>query len=437
MTRSWIVKNFLNAAIIKATSQLAGFLTTVVLARNLTISEYSDLSYFLSVVFILSLPIYSGSQVVITQNISKFNLNRDYYLSLEYIKFLFQICCRLFFIVIAFYLLFNYFLGEKKFSFIILAPLAAIGMAAPPIISAFLRGVDKFIISIIVEPFLRAITMLLFVSVVFYFGLHLSGSIIFYYSFGLLVSLILSIFLAKASFLTFLKSDNNGLSLAQKDKKYFNDQWILVTLYGFFISASGHVEILILDVMDFANEIGEFRNFLVMSGITLFPMIIINQMLQNRTVKFFYNNKHSELRKILLEGNKVSIVFAFFLGFIFWTYGKEIIGFVFGDRYSNNLSAFYILVMVQIVNVFFGSSGMVMTMTGNHAQAVKILTISFTIQITLAPILIAYYGSIGAAYSMLFGMIVWKLLMWLWVRQKLSINTSLFLYYFERSILKK
>ena len=247
----------------------------------------------------------------------------------------------------------------------------------------------------------------------------------------------MSIFFAKANFMKFLKNNSSKLTLTKKDKKHFKSQWILLTAYGFFISVSGHMEIVILDMMGFTNDLGRFRNYLAMSGIILLPAIIINQMLQNRTVKLFFNNEIPKLGKVLLEGNKISTVIASFLGFIFWIYGKEIIEFVFSVQYSDKLFVFYILLMAQVTNVFFGASGMVINMTQNHVAAVKILTISFTIQIVLTPILIAYFELIGAAYAMLLGVIIWKLLMWRWVRQKFSINTSFLLYYIEKRALNK
>lgn len=84
-----------------------------------------------------------------------------------------------------------------------------------------------------------------------------------------------------------------------------------------------------------------------------------------------------------------------------------------------------ILCVGQLVNVLMGSVGAVLYMTGNENSALKILTFSLVVSISLMIILIPEYGEKGAAFAISISMVVWNVLMAYNVKKITNLKTWL------------
>ncbi len=112
------------------------------------------------------------------------------------------------------------------------------------------------------------------------------------------------------------------------------------------------------------------------------------------------------------------------LGAILFFYGNVIIPFIFGNEYSPSVIALQVLIIGHIVNVFTGPSDLLMYMTGNQKQAAYCVGIAAIVNICLNLVLIPKYGVLGACLATVSSTIIWNLLLVIYCRKALGIDTS-------------
>ncbi|RKF15976.1 hypothetical protein D6851_17175 [Altericroceibacterium spongiae] len=93
-------------------------------------------------------------------------------------------------------------------------------------------------------------------------------------------------------------------------------------------------------------------------------------------------------------------------------FGKWILN-VMGSEFANAYVPLIIMSVGQCINVFTGSSGVILNMTGNEAANMRILVSTMIFSLVLLAILATSYGLLGAAWASAIGMTTWNLGLWL------------------------
>ena len=99
----------------------------------------------------------------------------------------------------------------------------------------------------------------------------------------------------------------------------------------------------------------------------------------------------------------------------------------FGSEYEGSVWILLMIIAVgQFVNVFFGSVGNVLNMTGNERFSLIGMILGLVTNVVLAVILIPKYHAVGAALSCSAGIIVWNITLAVFVKRQLNIRTLAF-----------
>jgi len=153
------------------------------------------------------------------------------------------------------------------------------------------------------------------------------------------------------------------------------------------------------------------------------PLTIINAVIPPMVADMYSLKQYKRVQNLLQQTATIIGIPAFivFLAIIF--YGDELLGLVYGAAYTQAYIAFVILAVGQLINVFTGSPGILLTMSGHERVVFKTALYSSVLGLVVSFVGVQIYGAAGAALGYAVGVIVNNLGMWLYSYNKLSIRT--------------
>jgi O-antigen/teichoic acid export membrane protein len=210
--------------------------------------------------------------------------------------------------------------------------------------------------------------------------------------------------------------------------EYQTNGWIKVALSLLFISAFNLVlaraDIITLGIFRGTTEAGIYAVVSRIASIIPFSLIAVNTIAVPVISELFAQRQMTELQRIVTLAARGIFVLSLpvALGMVIW--GKFILG-LFGPAFVKGYFALAILTGGQLINALMGPVGFLMTMTGHHNQAAKVLGVSSLLNILFNVLLTPVYGMIGAAVATAATTILWNVTMFIFVQKRLGINSSM------------
>jgi O-antigen/teichoic acid export membrane protein len=155
----------------------------------------------------------------------------------------------------------------------------------------------------------------------------------------------------------------------------------------------------------------------------------INAIISPLISKLFFSKKKTDLISLMNKSIKLNFLLTFPLILFLLIFPKFVLSF-FGDNYRASSNVLIIILLGQIINVFSGSVGVYLNMTGRQLIFQRILIVTLIINVIFNLTLIPIYGMLGAAISTSISLIIWNISGVLYVYKKdkilLFINRSVF-----------
>jgi len=196
---------------------------------------------------------------------------------------------------------------------------------------------------------------------------------------------------------------------------------IWVTSLTFFVLAQA--DLWIMGLFRPPGEVAIYGIAVRMSALLATPLTIVNLVVPPLISEMHTQGKLKELERILramaaLSGLPAAIILAAVVFF-----GSTILKHLFGVHYQAGDLIMIILCVGQFVNVWAGSCGMVLMLTGHQMTLMLITICTSLITIALAWSLVSRYGGAGVAIASGSGMIVQNLLQLFFVHRRAGIWT--------------
>jgi len=153
------------------------------------------------------------------------------------------------------------------------------------------------------------------------------------------------------------------------------------------------------------------------------PLLIINAVVPPLIAEMYFQNKNSELERVLRITASIATIPAVLILIVFLFYGKSILGIVYGEYYSKGAIILIILSIGQIANVYAGSCGITLMMTGYQTMMMKISLLCGFITAFGSILFVKNFGAIGIACVATTTLIMQNLLMLIFTKRKLGIWT--------------
>ena len=188
----------------------------------------------------------------------------------------------------------------------------------------------------------------------------------------------------------------------------FND-YVSYTLPLFGVSIllilSANLDKVVLNQFVSEKELGIYYSVFTISNLLPLILTILVFMYLPRMSKFIQKGKKRKATLLSSYSSKWTMVIAsMFFGSIFF-YGKDLISILYTSSFIEGLLVLKILVFGQWINVSLGFTGQNLLALGDSKNQLYIRLLSFFIGFGLLFFGTKYYGSIGAAFSILFALL--------------------------------
>lgn len=199
------------------------------------------------------------------------------------------------------------------------------------------------------------------------------------------------------------------------------------TLLVLVSTFNAQLGILVLGVLGRDDQIAAMRVAEKGGQLVALSLTLVNLVIAPYIVRAHRDGDREKLQALARQSARGSLALALPVAVIFIVFGEWLIALVFGEEYSG--IAYWPLVILccgQLANVFFGSVGYFLSMSGHERDLVKAQLVAIACNIVLCLVLVPWLGSVGAALGVSVGLIAWNLILTWRVSQRLGIRTMAF-----------
>lgn len=142
------------------------------------------------------------------------------------------------------------------------------------------------------------------------------------------------------------------------------------------------------------------------------PLLIANMVLAPVISHLDSKDRRGQIERLLRSVAYLAFVPALLLFSLFLIGGAPLLKFLYGPFYETSHTTLVILGLGQLINVWTGSCGTVLAMTGHERSLMKIILVSSLIPVTLSLMAVGRFGINGVASAFAFGTAVQYLVLW-------------------------
>jgi O-antigen/teichoic acid export membrane protein len=194
---------------------------------------------------------------------------------------------------------------------------------------------------------------------------------------------------------------------------------------GVTIAMLGQADLWVMGIFWEQHDVGVYGAVKRLVALVTISLLITNAVIPPLIAELNAHSKKDVLENTLRATTTVAAIPALFVLGVFALFADRILATVYGEFYAAGSAILLILSLGQLVNVWCGSCGNVLMMTGHQVLMLKISMISGILAVLLALLLAPEYGGTGVAGSMSTGIMLQNILMLLAVRRHLGIWTHL------------
>ena len=158
-------------------------------------------------------------------------------------------------------------------------------------------------------------------------------------------------------------------------------------------------DILVLGIFRPAAEVAIYGAASTLVALVAMSLVIVNAVIPPIIAELYSQNKRAELEKLLRTTASVAGIPTLGVLVLFIFQGDHLLALVYGEYYAEGGLILTILSVGQLVNVFTGSCGITLTMTGNQTTMMMITLVIGAFTVALALALGSQYGAIGVAVA--------------------------------------
>ena len=233
------------------------------------------------------------------------------------------------------------------------------------------------------------------------------------------ISVLTAIILLKSK----LGKTGNGTAMVQTRQILLTAWPLWVTAITLFIL--GQSDIWVMGIFREQHEVGVYGAVSRLVALVSIPLMIINAVVPPMIAELNTRGHLDVLEKTLRATATFAALPALVAIMIIVFWSGDILDIIYGEYYVGGASVLLVLSIGQLVNVWCGSCGFVLMMTGHQVEMMKISVLCGTISIVIALTLVSELGGLGVATGVTVGLVMQNILMLLAVKRYLGIWTHL------------
>lgn len=404
-----ILNKFLGTAGLQVVSRVLSVIAGVILARYLGPEQYGLYTYILSIIAMATIPVIAGLPQLLIREIAHAELESKW----SELKGLLQwstafivITSAVVMLAILAFLYTGIIKGETAnllWFAVLLIPIKSFCSNQGAILNGFRKPILGLLPEFILMPFLAVFIYLILIALKIEFN---------------------SLLLIKVQLITSALTLLLGASLILKVRahklksikpEYYFKRWhfalLPFSLMVLISTMNSELASVFLGYFADKESVGFFK--VALQGVTLVTLgfTSVNLIIGPKVARLYRSGDMNSTQALLTKSVKLNAIFSLPIVIILIFLGERFIRILFGDQYAASHLILIILSVGQILNICFGSVGLVLNMTGNEKRSFKALLITLLTNIVLLFILVPEYKAIGAALAVSISLVLWNILM--------------------------
>ncbi len=205
------------------------------------------------------------------------------------------------------------------------------------------------------------------------------------------------------------------------------DKWarslLPFTLLAAVSNLNSQIGILILGWLGAVKDVAALQIAISASTLVALTLVIVNLVIGPHIARASRGNNKQYLQRLSRNSVRAALAVALPIALVLMVLGEPIVHVVYGESYRNSVMLpLQILVFGQVLNVAFGSVGLLLTMSGFERHTLAGQVIALLVNIIAAVILIPPFGATGAALSIVLGLVTWNVFLAVGVVRKIGIK---------------
>lgn len=413
-----IARGTLSGLILKVINVALNFMISVILARALAPEGYGIYAFIFSVISLLAIPVQLGLPTLLIREVSRYEHDGQWGLLRGILTRANQLVIVLA-IVIGFLAVgFGVLLIGKQSTMkaetlawaLLLIPITALSYLR----EATLQGLKHVVLGQIPEKLISPISYSVFLLIGFYIFGSLTPSIAM--SLYCLASLIA--FMVGAFILYKILPKEVLSTPPEFNMSTWGKSLIPLSILGGIQVINTQVDVFLLGVIATEKDVGLYRVAFSGSALVIFFLSITNSVLAPHIVRLHKSGDINKLKKIVKLGGKISFYGALPVILVFFLYGRSLLELVYGVEYVNSYIPLIVLSLGQIVNAYYSTTSLLLTMTGYERESLWCFVISVVSNAILNVLLIPYFSVTGAAVATALSIVVWRVALTFVIKKK-------------------
>ncbi|MFC3105697.1 flippase [Salinisphaera aquimarina] len=426
--RAQLVRGGVGSVAIKVANLFLMLGTTVVIARVLGPSGYGVYAYVLAIASLLAIPVQFGFPTLVVRETAKFQARQDWS-RLRGVWIWSSVTVAISSLVITALLFATKGLWGLLFSpqesgtfawALILVPILALGMLR----GAALRGLRHTVQGQLPEFVAVPGLLLSFIVAIMLLWTHkISPQMV----------MILHVSAATCAFMLgiWLLARYTPLSVRVKPKAVFEHRlWMAAILPLALLSGlqviNKNTDLVMLGLLSSSDDVGVYKASAQAGTLASFGLGAANLVVAPYFSRLYNAGDLKSLQYVITLSARVTLAFAVPVVLAFFVLGPWLLKLLFGPAFVQGYPVLIVLSAGQLINAAFGSVGLLLNMTGHERDTLKGFAAGATTNVILNVIFIPKFGPIGAASATAIGMVVWNIVLWRLVHQRLGFESSAF-----------
>ena len=402
------------------------FITSIVLARLLSVDGYGIYAYVLAWVSVLQIPSSLGLQSILVRDVMAYQSNSEPALVRGLLRWSnrlalwVSIAIALASAAVAWLVVDDHSSMEMWAFIVALTSLPLLSLTA--LRQGAMRGFNYVVLGQLPENLIQpAILLLLLLCSYFAFDGDVSP----------LFAIGLRVFAIGVSFVVGAVLLGRVLPASTKivDPKYDARQWTK-SVFPFLLISCTHVinnrtDSLMLGSIEGAASVGIYLVASKGAELTSFILVAINRSIGPAIAKLHATDNLDQLQALVTKSTRTSFAVSLPVSLGLILFGRWFL-WLFGTDFLAGYSALVILTVGQLINTASGSVGLMLDMTGHEKISATGIGISALLNIALNFVLIPRYGIEGAAIATASSYIFWNVFLVIQARRIVGIRSTIF-----------
>jgi len=305
---------------------------------------------------------------------------------------------------------------DLVFLFFIILPLTSVII----VLQSSFQGLSKPFLSQFADKLLRPLLFIAIITIFFILGRYLSASELVMINSGVLLVTVLILVIVHHRVV--LKT------LAPIGVQLKTIPWLRIS-FSFFLldvlyNINSRVDIFLLGLLrNDPTEVAACNIVIKLSELVGIGLFLVNMLLAPLVSKYIVKNEISKLQEAVTYTARLALVISLPLFIFILIFGNKVLA-LFDVASAVSFRSLMILSFAQLINVFMGSVGVILSMSGHQRYSIYTLAISIVLNIVLDIILIPPMGLMGVAIASGVSLILWNFLIYMIVRKKTNLKTT-------------